>query len=172
VSELHDIARFDCIELPYNVLTRDIETELLPLCASEGIKVCVYNPLAGEMLTGRHEFGKPPAEGRFTDNYFGKPYLDRYWSEINFKAVARLKEIVKEHGVTLAQFALAWVLSDSTITSKLSGFVSLEQLKENLAATEIKLSQEELEACNDIWRMFRPTRFFYASDAPKIPSWR
>jgi aryl-alcohol dehydrogenase-like predicted oxidoreductase len=172
VSDLHNLARFDCIEPPYNLLTRDIDYELLPLCASEGIGVCVYNPLAGEMLTSRHQFGKPPAEGRFTHELMGPGYLERYWSEINFEAVEKLKQIAKEHGCSLAQFALAWILSNETITSAISGTTALEQLEENLAATEIKLSPEELKACDDVWQMFRPPRYSYAKtlqDVKKLP---
>jgi aryl-alcohol dehydrogenase-like predicted oxidoreductase len=164
VSDLHNLARFECIEPPYNLLTRDIEFELLPFCASEEVGVCVYNPLAAEMLTNRHEFGKPPAEGRFTLEFMGPMYLERYWSEINFKAVDRLKKIAREHGCSLPQFALAWILSNETITSAISGTISLEQLEENLAAIEIKLSPEELQACDDVWVMFRPPRYFYARD--------
>ena len=162
VSERYNLSRFACIQPPYNLLTRDIEIELLPFCASEGIGVCVYNPLAGEMLTGRHDFGKPPAEGRFTLSELGPGYLQRYWSETNFQAVDRLKKVAREHGVTLAQFALAWILNNPTITSVLSGTISLEQLEENTAAVDIKLSPEEFQACDDVWSMFRPPRYHYA----------
>jgi aryl-alcohol dehydrogenase-like predicted oxidoreductase len=162
VSESYNLARFVCVQPPYNLLTRDIETELLPFCASEGIGVSVYNPLAGEMLTGRHEFGKPPAEGRFTLPGLGPGYLHRYWSETNFQAVDRFKKLARDHGVTLPQFALAWILNNPTITSVLSGVISLEQLKENIVAVDIKLSPEELQACDDVWSMFRPPRVHYA----------
>ena len=164
VSERCNLARFECIEPPYNLLTRDIEVELLPLCDIEEIGVCVYNPLAGEMLTGRHEFGKPPAEGRFTMKDMGKGYLERYWSEINFKAVDMLKQAAKDHGCTLPQFSLAWILSNKSITSLLSGSISVEQLKENLSALEIELSPQELQICDDVWAMFRPPRYFYGVD--------
>ncbi len=162
VSEVHNLARFDCVEPVYNLLTRDIEMEMLPLCASEGMGVCVYNPLAGEMLTGKHEFGKPPAEGRFTHELLGKGYLERYWLEINFKAVEILKKLAREHGCTLPQFAIAWILSNETITSVLSGTTAIEQLEENLSATEIELSSEELQVCDEVWQMFRPPRYHYA----------
>jgi aryl-alcohol dehydrogenase-like predicted oxidoreductase len=168
VSDLNKLARFECVEPPYNLLTRDIEMELLPLCESEGIGVCVYNPLAGEMLTGKHEFGKPPAEGRFTHAIMGPGYLERYWSEMNFKAVDRLKRLAREHGCTLAQFAIAWILSHNTITSVLSGTTVMEQLEENLAATEIELSPEELQVCDEVWQMFRPPRYHYAKKQEAI----
>ncbi len=162
VSETNNLARFECVEPVYNLLTRDIDMELLPLCANEEIGVCVYNPLAGEMLTGKHQHGKPPAEGRFTHELLGKAYFERYWTDKNWEAVDRLKQLAKEHGCTMAQFAIAWILSNRTITSVLSGTTAVEQLEENLAATEIELSPEELEVCDEVWQMFRPPRFHYA----------
>ncbi len=161
VSDHDSLARFDSIELPYNLLTRDIETELLPLCDSEGVGVCVFNPLAGGLLTGKHDPDKPPAEGtRFGLKHIGQMYRDRYWSPTNFEAVARLKQIASEHGRSLTQFALAWILNDKTITSSVCGASSLGQLEENLGATEIELSKEELAACDGVWQQLRPPRFF------------
>jgi aryl-alcohol dehydrogenase-like predicted oxidoreductase len=168
LSDVNNLARFECVEPVYNLLTRDIEMELLPICAGEGVGVCTYNPLAGEMLTGRHEFGKPPAEGRFTHPGMGAGYRERYWSEINFKAVDRLKQLAKEHGCTLPQFAIAWVLNNDTITSVLSGTTEIDQLEENLSATEIELSPEELQACDEVWQMFRPPRYHYAKTAEEM----
>jgi aryl-alcohol dehydrogenase-like predicted oxidoreductase len=143
------------------LLARDIEYELIPFCASEGIGMCVYNPLAGELLTGRHIFGKPPAEGRFTLKNMGPVYLQRYWLAANFEAVDHLKQIAEGHGRNLVQFALAWILSNPTVTSVLSGPISTEQLEENLKATEIVLSEEELLACDSVWQKFRPPRHMY-----------
>jgi aryl-alcohol dehydrogenase-like predicted oxidoreductase len=164
ISEVNHLARFDCAQPVYNLLTRDIEVELLPLCANEGIGVCTYNPLAGEMLTDKHQFGKPPAEGRFTHETLGKGYYERYWSEMNFKAVDRIRKLAKDRGCSLPQFSLAWILGNDTITSVLSGTTALEQLKENLAAGDIKLSQEERKVCDEVWQMFRPPRYHYAKN--------
>jgi len=162
VSDLYNLARFDCIQPPYNLLTRDIEYELLPLCASEGVGVCVYNPLAAGLLTGKHDPNKPPAEGtRFTLERLGPAYSERYWSATNFEAVASLKQIARNHGRSLTQFALAWTLSNATIASAICGATSLKQLEENLGATEINLSEEELAACDGVWQQIRPIRFFY-----------
>lgn len=159
VSDIHNLARFDCIQPPYNLFTRDIEYELLPLCASEGVGVCVYNPLAGGLLTGKHDPNKPPAEGtRFA---LEKGYHQRYWSDANFKAVAGLVKIAKEHGRSMPQFALAWILNNTTITSAICSATSARQLEENLGAVEIKLSEAELTACDEVWRELRPQWFFY-----------
>jgi len=162
VSDVHDLVRFDCIQSPYNLLTRDIEYELLPLCASEGVGVSVYNPLAGGLLTGKHDPTKPPAKGtRFTLESLGPMYHERYWSPSNFEAVAHLKEIANEHGRNLIQFSLAWILSNETITSAICGASSVKQLEQNLGATEVRLSPEELAACDGVWQQLRPLRFFY-----------
>lgn len=163
-STLHNLARFDCIQPPYNLITRDIEDELLPLCASEGIGVCVYNPLAAGLLTGKYDRDKPPAEGtRFALEKLGPVYHGRYWSAINFDAVANLKQVAKEHGHNLNQFALAWILSNEIITSAICGATSVKQLEENLKATDLILSEAELAACDAVWQQIRPNRFSYGS---------
>lgn len=161
VSALHNLARFDAIQSPYNLITRDIEYELLPLCASEGVGVCVYNPLAGGILTGKHDLSKPPAEGRFTVERLGPMYSERYWSTRNFEAVTRLKQVAEGQGRSLTRFSLAWILGNETITSVISGVSSLKQLEDNLGATEIKLTEEELAACDEVWQQLIPKRFLY-----------
>ena len=168
ISAVNNLAQFGCVQPVYNLLTRDIEVELLPLCANEGMGVCTYNPLAGEMLTGKHEYGKPPAEGRFTHETLGKAYYERYWSSLNFQAADKLMKLAKEHGCSLPQFSLAWILSHDVITSVLSGTTALEQLKENLEAGDIVLTREELDACDEVWRMFRPPRYHYAKDPQTV----
>jgi len=89
-------------------------------------------------------------------------YGERYWSATNFEAVARLMQIAKEHSRSLSQFALAWILSNETITSAICGATSIKHLEENLRATEVKLSEGELTACDGVWQQLRPPRFFYA----------
>jgi len=161
VSDKHNLARFDCIQSPYNLITRDVEYELLPFCASEEVGVCVYNPLAGGLLTGKHDPNKPPPKGRFTVERLGPMYSERYWSDRNFEAIARLKQVAGEHGRSLTHFSLAWILNNETITSVICGVSSLNQLEDNLGATEIKLSAEELTACDEVWQQLKPSQFLY-----------
>lgn len=162
VSDKYNLARFDCIETPYNLITRDIEYELLPLCASQGVGVTIYNPLAAGLLTGKHDPSKPPQEGtRFAFGSIGKLYTGRYWSPKNFEAVAKLKKLADSHNYKLAQFALAWALNNPLVTSVICGVTSLEQLKQNLGATEIKLTSEDLTASDEVWRDLSPSRFLY-----------
>jgi len=164
VSEVHGLARFDCIQPPYNLIGRDIEDEVLPLCESEGIGVCVYNPLAAGLLTGKHDPEKEPAENtRFSNAALGKVYKERYWLDNNFEAVNRLKEVASAHEHSMPQFALAGILNNPVITSVICGVTSLKQLEENIGAVEVELTEEELNACDEVWQQLRPPRFSYGS---------
>lgn len=164
ISDLYNLARYDCTQPPYNLITRGIEDELLPLCKNEGVGVCVYNPLAGGLLTGKHDPSKPPAKGtRFSNERMGKMYSDRYWLNSNFEAVVRFKELTEKHGRSMAQFALAWILNNEVITSIVCGTNSIKQLEENVGAIDIKLTDEELNVCDEVWHQLRPPRFFYGA---------
>jgi aryl-alcohol dehydrogenase-like predicted oxidoreductase len=136
--------------------------ELLPLCVAEGLGVCVYDPLAGGMITGRYAPDKIPTEGRFTLGSLGAKYKDRYWSQANFEAIERFKKLAADHSMTLPQFAIAWILNNPAITSVISGINSIPRLEENIAAIDIKISPEALKACDEVWATFRPPRKHYA----------
>ena len=161
-SDVNGLARFECVQPPYNLLTRDIEYELLPLCGDEGLGVCVYNPLAGGLLTGKHDPSKPPTAGtRFSNETMGKMYYDRYWNETNFRAVERFRAIAANAGHDMVQMALAWVLGSEDIRRVISGATSMRHVEHNLAAGDIMLTEEERAACDEIWYELRPLRFFY-----------
>jgi len=162
VSEQYNLARFGCIQSPYNLITRDIEYELLPCCASEGVGITVYNPLAAGLLTGKYDPSKAPAPNtRFGLEGTGSGQKERYWSLVNFQAVAHLKQIADAHGQSLARFSLSWVLSNPLISSTIIGASSTKQLEENIGALELKLTAEEIKECDEVWRELRPPRFFY-----------
>ena len=163
VSDSNNLARFDCIQPPYNLITRGVEEELLPLCNSEGVGVCVYNPMAGGLLSGKHDPNRlPPEDTRFGNKRQGKSYTDRYWLPGNFEAVARFKEIAEKHGQSMPRFSLAWVLNNPAITSIICGANSIKQLEENIGAVEITLTEEELKICDEVWHQLRPPRFSYS----------
>ena len=162
VSDKYNLARFECIQSPYNLITRDIEYELLTLCASKEVGVTIYNPLAAGLLTGKHDPSKPPANGtRFATKRFEELYYGRYWLENNFKAVEQLQRIADKSGQSLPQFALAWVLNNKVVTSVICGVTSLQQLKDNLGAVDIVMSKEQLSECDEVWQQLSPSRFLY-----------
>lgn len=149
ISDVRYLARFDCVQPLYNILNREIEMELLPLCLAEGVGVIPYNPLAGGFLTGKYQRGQPlPPNTRFALR--GQRYMGRYWYDHNFDAVEKLKAIAAEHGKTLAQLALAWVMHNPAITAPIVGATSVAQISESLKVVDMNLTQAELDACDAV----------------------
>jgi 1-deoxyxylulose-5-phosphate synthase len=136
----------------YNLLYREIETELLPLCVSEGIGVIVYNPLAGGFLSGKYKPGQKPEGGtRFTLDTAADRYQERYWHDAQFNAVETLKAVVEAKELNMVSVAVAWVLKQPAITSAIIGASKPEQLDANLAAFDIEFDDELTGACESVW---------------------
>jgi aryl-alcohol dehydrogenase-like predicted oxidoreductase len=154
ISDKHGYARFDCHQPRYNILFREIENELLPLCHHEGVGVIAYNPLAGGFLTGKYQAQAAPAkETRF--GFLSGPaqsiYHKRYWQDAQFAAVDHLQKFFEPRNKSLTHVAIAWVLAQPDVTSAIVGATSSAQLKQSVPATEMTLDSEELEVCDDIW---------------------
>jgi aryl-alcohol dehydrogenase (NADP+) len=136
-SEALGLARFDSVQPRYNLLFRQIERELLPLCREEGIGVIPYNPLAGGFLSGKHRREAGPTPGtRFTLGTAGGRYRERYWREREFETVEALRPLAAEAGLSLTRLALAWVLAEPAITAPIVGASRPDQLDDALAAVE------------------------------------
>ncbi len=161
ISERHGWSRYDCLQPRYNLLFRDIEAELLPLCRDQGIGVIAFNPLAGGFLTGKYR-GKAEAEPegfRFTTGRTGELYRERYWQKTKFDAVDHLVRFFEPRGKPLVQVAVAWVLQQPGITSAIVGASKPEQLDQSLPAVSITLDKDEKEACDLAWySMPRPRK--------------
>ena len=142
-SETRQIVRFDSVQPRYNLLFRQIERELLPLCLEEGIGVIPYNPIAGGLLSGKHDPAGPPPQGsRFTLGTAGTMYQSRYWHDREFETVAQLQGVADEAGVPLVTLAVAWVLAHPAVTAPIVGASRPDQLDASLAASEFTLSEE------------------------------
>ncbi|MDQ1395015.1 MAG: hypothetical protein QOG64_274 [Acidimicrobiaceae bacterium] len=142
-SEARQLVRFDSVQPRYNLLFRQIERELLPLCAEEGVGVIPYNPLAGGLLTGKHQPSAEPTEGtRFTLGTAGGIYQDRYWHDREFATIESLRPLAAEAGISLTTMAVGWVLAHPAITSAIVGASRPEQLAESLAAVEAPLDAD------------------------------
>jgi aryl-alcohol dehydrogenase (NADP+) len=162
ISARQNLARWDFIQPPFNLLARDVEYELLPLCREEGVGVCPFSPMAAGLLSGKYEKDKAPLEGaRYSLGHWGYTYNKPYWSDANFAAIEQYKKIAAEAGVSLSRFALAWVLANPAITAIVNGSTSIKQLEDNVAATDVRLSPDALKACDDVWRSFRVPTVFY-----------
>lgn len=146
-SERLNIARFDSIQPRYNLIFREIEREMLPLCGDQGVGVIVYNPLAGGLLTGKHPREEPLEGTRFA---YSDMYRDRYWNERNHLAVGRYAEVARRHGVDPVTFAVAWTLAHPAITSAIVGASRPEQLDATLAAGDLRLEEQALADCDAV----------------------
>jgi aryl-alcohol dehydrogenase (NADP+) len=136
-SEINHYARIDSVQPRYNLLFRTFERDLLPLCEEEGIAVIPYNPLAGGMLTGKHDRGAAPPEGsRFSLGNAGPRYQERYWHDREFDSVDALRGLSNEAGMSMATMAMCWVLSNPAITAPIVGASRPDQLADSLAAAE------------------------------------
>jgi aryl-alcohol dehydrogenase (NADP+) len=136
-SEVKGLVRFDSVQPRYNLLFRQIERELLPLCQEEGIGVIPYNPLAGGLLSGKHRREAGPTAGtRFALGGGAQRYRERYWHEREFATLEALRPLAAEAGMSMAQLAVAWVLAHPAITAPIVGASRPEQVDEVLGALD------------------------------------
>ncbi|RAI44323.1 aldo/keto reductase [Rhodoplanes roseus] len=141
----------------YSLVARGLEQEYLPMAERLGVSSFVYNPLAGGLLTGKHDVHAVTPGGRFDPAFWGKSlYADRYWHPRTFEAVERLKTIAAQAGRSLISLALNWVLHHTPADGLVLGASRPEQLDQNLAACrEGPLSPETVAACDAVWDEFR-----------------
>jgi 1-deoxyxylulose-5-phosphate synthase len=155
-SEALGLARFDSVQPRYNLLFRQPERELLPLCREEGIGVIPYNPLAGGFLSGKHRRdGGPTAGTRFTLGNAAERYQDRYWHEREFETVEAIRPLAAEAGMPLARLAVAWMLTEPVITSPIVGASRPDQLDDVLPATEKPLDAALKARLDELTREYR-----------------
>jgi aryl-alcohol dehydrogenase (NADP+) len=155
-SDVLGLARFDSVQPRYNLLFRQFERDLFPLCLDEGVGLIPYNPLAGGMLSGKHGRGQAPAEGtRFTIHGAGAMYQERYWHEREFDAVDAFQQIAKEAGLKPATLAVAWVLHQPAVTAPILGASRPDQLDDTLAAAEVNLDDDLIRKLDELTREFR-----------------
>jgi 1-deoxyxylulose-5-phosphate synthase len=161
-TETLGLARLDSVQPRYNLLFRQIEREMLPYCGEEGIGVIPYNPIAGGLLSGKHNHASAPPEGtRFTLGTAGPLYQQRYWHEQEFDTVAALRQLAKQAGVSLVTLSVAWVLANKTITAPIIGASNPGQLDASLAAAEYAIDADLKTELDDLTQQYR------MGDAPR-----
>jgi 1-deoxyxylulose-5-phosphate synthase len=156
-SEVKNLVRVASVQPRYNLLFRAFERDLLPMCEEEGLAVIPYNPLAGGLLTGKHDRRSAPPQGtRFSLGSAGPQYQERYWHEQEFATVESLRAVAAEAGMSMATLAVAWVLSNSAVTAPIVGASRPEQVADSLAAAEREALPPDLKArLDDLTRAWR-----------------
>jgi aryl-alcohol dehydrogenase-like predicted oxidoreductase len=144
-SDKHGHSRYVTQQIHYTPEAREAEYELIPLSVDQGVGILIWSPLAGGLLSGKYTRGEKT--GRMLKGWFEPPIRDenRLWNIVD-----TLIAIGKNHGVSAAQVAIAWGLTRPAVSSSVIGARSIDQLKDNLAAANLKLSAEDVKQINDI----------------------
>ena len=146
LADLHGWTRFVSMQNHYNLVYREEEREMIPLCRAEGIGVVPWSPLARGFLSGnrsRQDWGET---ARAKSDEFAH---QMYYQESDFTVVERVVELAQQRGVTPSQIALAWLLHQPGITAPIIGASKMTHLEEDIAAIDIELSPEELDTLQE-----------------------
>lgn len=150
VSQAHGWARFVSMQNHYNLVYREEEREMLPLCRAEGVGIIPWSPLARGFLAGNRTRTQDTATMRAQTDDFAQ---SMYYRDNDFAVVDQLKQVAAARGVAPAQIALAWVLAQPGVTAPIIGASRIEQLNELGAALSIKLSEDE---CRTLQAVYQP----------------
>ncbi len=134
----------------YSMLWRVIEAEVVPLCVKEGIGQIVWSPIAQGVLTGKYLPGAPPPQGTRATDPTGSKFIARLMRDEVLEKVQQLRPLADEAGLSLAQMAIAWVLSNPNVSSAIVGASRPEQVRDNAAAAGTKLDADLLSSIDDV----------------------
>jgi aryl-alcohol dehydrogenase-like predicted oxidoreductase len=156
ISAHRDYARFETVQAYYSIAGRDLEREIVPMMASEGVGLMVWSPLAGGFLSGKFDRESAGPQGaRRTSFDFPPVDKERAWPIID-----AMREVASAHGVSVARVALAYVLAKPFVTTVIIGARNTEQLEDNLAAADLALTEADLAKLDAVSQL-----------APEYPGW-
>src|SRR5882757_2509216 len=146
ISEFKNLARFATLQAYYSIAGRDLERELVPLLEAEKTGLVVWSPLAGGLLSGKfsRENQKPAGSRR---SEFDFPFVDK---ERTWRILDVMAPIAKAHNCSPARISLAWLLAKPVVTSIIIGAKRLDQLEDNIAAVDLKLTPDELKQLDEV----------------------
>jgi 1-deoxyxylulose-5-phosphate synthase len=148
-SDLRGYSRFASMQNHYNLIYREEEREMIPLCLDQGIGLIPWSPLARGFLAGNHRKGDWGDTTRATTDQYGQSL---YYRDEDFLVADCVQEVAKERGVSAPQIALAWLLNKPHITAPIIGATKMEHLDQAIEALEIKLSEEEIKRLEEPYR--------------------
>ena len=156
ISEFRNLARFDTLQAYYSIAGRDLERDIVPLLEAEKTGLLVWSPLAGGLLSGKfsRENQKPEDSRR---SAFDFPVVDK---ERAWRILDVIAPIAQAHGCSAARISLAWLLAKPVVTSVIIGAKRLDQLRDNLAASDLQLTADELKQLDAISEL-----------PPEYPGW-
>jgi aryl-alcohol dehydrogenase (NADP+) len=143
LARQHGWTRFVSMQPHYNLIYREEEREMLPLCLSEGVGVIPWSPLARGMLAGKRARGSEGESKRAQTDTLAQNFYSRMQENDN-AIIDRVAEVAQRHSKPMAHVALAWLLHQPAITAPIVGASKMEHLDDAAAALELELSAEEL----------------------------
>jgi len=149
IAHHHGLAQFQSLQAYYTIAGRDLEREIAPMLASEGLGLMVWSPLAGGLLSGKYG-REQQGEAGSRRKTFDFPPVER---ERAWDCIDAMRGIAEKKGVSVAQIALAWLLHQPVVTSVIVGAKRVDQLDDNVAATRVNLSDEELAVLDEVSRL-------------------
>ena len=147
-SRTERLSRFVSCQPPYNILERGIEAEILPACRRYGLGILPYYPLASGFLTGKYDPGAAPQEG--TRLHYFPNIAERQLTEEKFAVLGRLQDFAGQRGHSTLELAIAWLLANPQVSSVISGASTAEQVGQNVAAAEWRLTPADIEELDAI----------------------
>jgi aryl-alcohol dehydrogenase-like predicted oxidoreductase len=157
VSDKKGFAKFVSVQAYYTIAGRDLEREVVPLLQDQKLGLMVWSPLAGGLLSGKYKAAddKGPSGARRTT--FDFPLVDK---DRAFKCVDAMRPLAQQRQVSVAQIALAWILSKPFVSSVIIGAKSMDQLRDNIAASRVQLTVEEIKLLDEVSQL-----------PPEYPGW-
>lgn len=146
ISERNGWSRFESVQSYYSIAGRELEREIVPVCVDQNLSILVWSPLAGGMLSGKFD-GKSAGPEGARRTTFDFPPIDRSRA---FRCVEAMAPIAQAHGVSVARVALAWLLLRTGVTSVIVGAKTVDQLQDNIAAAELKLTAGEVQLLDEV----------------------
>ncbi len=152
VSERHNFEQLVSLQPQYSLVERHIEYEVLPVCQAEGIAVIPWSPLGGGFLSGKYRKGEQPPEGTRIANAAAEheEHWKRRATKRNWRIIDAVGTIAEESGKSYAQVALNWLLRQPIVTAPIIGARTMEQLEDNLGATDWKLNDEQVQQLGEV----------------------
>jgi aryl-alcohol dehydrogenase-like predicted oxidoreductase len=156
VSDVRGLARHQTIQNNWSLLNRRFEDELAEVCREEKVSLIPYSPLGAGVLSGKYQNGAWPVGARFSlyreYNPRGKAMTERFVNPRSLETTGRLLDLAREAGISPVTLAIGWTLTKGFVGSTIIGATRVDQLRDSLAAAEVKLSADVLRACETITR--------------------
>jgi aryl-alcohol dehydrogenase-like predicted oxidoreductase len=147
VSERLHLAKFVSVQAYYTIAGRDLEREVVPLMQDQNLGLMVWSPLAGGLLSGKYSSAEDKGPAGARRGAFDFPLVDKARA---FRCVDAMRPMASSRQVSVAQIALAWLLAKPFVTSVIIGAKSMDQLRDNVASTRVRLDDAEMKQLDEI----------------------